>query len=270
MDPSIAPPAPASLPPAPPAPPSPLGTEPEREQRRLVRDSLLSGLCPLFPVPIVDDWLRDGLRQQAIDRLLAGRGIRLTQPEIELLALGAEDKAADGCLGCAGTAAFWPLKFFFRVVFKGILRKVFFVLAIKDCASELSYTYHLGHLLRRAAAAGAFGVPYEELPARLLKIRKAAETALATLGFTPIDPWIGILFRRSWRLVAATARAMSGRLLRRGPRRPPPGEQEQVFEQLENETHRLDPLVEELEAELSKDQAYLRGIENAFDHAFQA
>lgn len=269
MERPIAPPVPDPPTGTPPSPPAPLGTEPEREQRRLVRDSLLSGLCPLFPVPIVDDWLRDGLRQQAIDRLLAGRGIRLTPPEIELLALGEKEKAGDGCLGCAGTAVFWPLKFFFRVVFKGILRKVFFVLAIKDCASELSYTYHLGHLLRRAAAAGAFGVPFEELPARLLRIRKAAETALAGLGFTPIDPWIGILFRRSWRLVAATARAMSGRLLRRGPK-PPPGEKEQVYEQLENETRRLDPLVEELEAELGKDQAYLRGIENAFDHALKA
>jgi hypothetical protein len=256
-------------PPPPPPLPAPPNAEPEREQRRLVRDSLLSGLCPLFPVPIVDDWLRDGLRQQAIDRLLSGRGIRLTSPEIELLALGEKEKKGEGCFGCAGTALWWPLKFLFRLIFKGILRKVFFVLAIKDCASELSYTYHLGHLLRRAAAAGAFGVPFGELPARLVKIRKAAETALAGLGFTPIDPWIGILFRRSWRLVAATARGMSGSLLRRG-RKPPAGEQEQVYQQLENETHRLDPLVEELEAELGKDQAYLHAIESAFDHALKA
>lgn len=270
------------MPPLPPSPPSPPGAGPDTraEQRRLVRYSLLSGLTPLFPVPIVDDWLRDGLRERTVATLLAGRGIGLGPADIRLLARGEEPPGREGCAGCLATAVIWPAKLLFRIVIKGLLRKVIFVLAIKDCASELSATYHLGHLLRHAAATGAFAVPPAARPARLLAIRRAAEKTIAAMGFTPLDPWIRIAFRRSWRLIAATAGSMSDFLSRRAPRpaagRPaaPPGpgqdpEKEAVYQELEEETHGLDPLVDELEAELAGKQAYLRGMEKAFDNALE-
>lgn len=266
---------------APPAPlPSPSATpEARAEQRRLTRYSLLSGLTPLFPVPIVDDWLRDGLREKAVATLLAGRGIALDPPAIRLLARGEEPPGEGGCAGCLGTAVVWPLRLLFRIVIKGLLRKLIFVLTIKDCASELSSTYHLGHLLRHAAATGAFAVPPEERPARVLAIRKAIETALAAMGFTPLDPWVRIAFRRSWRIIASTAAGMSDFLRRAPVRQPPepaagrPSEQGQdaVYRELEQEAAtELDPLAEELEAELAGEQAYLRSIENAFDNALKA
>lgn len=262
-------------PPLPPSPPPGAGPDTRAEQRRLVRYSLLSGLTPLFPVPIVDDWLRDGLRERAVATLLAGRGIGLGPADIRLLARGEAPPGREGCAGCLATAVIWPAKLLFRILIKGLLRKLIFVLAIKDCASELSATYHLGHLLRHAAATGAFAVPPEARPARLLAIRKAAERTIAAMGFTPLDPWIRIAFRRSWRLIAATAGSMSDFLIRRAPRpaagRPPGSGQDQekeaVYQELEEEAHGLDPLVDELEAELAGKQDYLRGMERAFDNA---
>jgi hypothetical protein len=235
------------------------------EQRRLLRASLLSGLCPLFPVPIVDDWLADGIRERAIADLLRGRGLRLDPAEIRLLARGEEPPGAVGCAGCATTAIVWPARLLFRIVIKGLLRKLIFVLAIKDCASELSRSYHLGHLLRHAAAIGAFDGPPAERPARLLQIRRAVEKALAGMGLTPLDPWIRIAFRRSWRLVVQTAAGMSD-FLRRRPR---PAEKDAVIEELEQETRELDPLVDELEAELAGKKDYLRGMEIAFENALR-
>lgn len=262
---------PPPLPPWP-APPA-VAPDLRAEQRRLVRDSLLVGLTPLFPVPIVDDWLRDGLRERAVAELLRGRGIALDPPQLRLLARGEEPPGAEGCLGCLSTAVVWPLRLLFRIFIKGLLRKLIFVLTVKDCASELSSTFHLGHLLRHAAAGGAFAVPAAELPARVLAIRRAIEKALATLGFTPLDPWIGIALRRSWWLVAATAGGMSDFLRRRAPEeKAPPREQEkeEIYRELEQETRELDPLVDEIEAELAGQQDYLRDIEKTFEHALKA
>lgn len=266
------PPLPVPSAPPPAAPPAardkaggPAAAELRAEQRRLLRASLLSGLCPLFPVPIVDDWLADGIRERAIAGLLRGRGRRLDPAEIRLLSRGEERPGADGCLGCVATAIVWPARLLFRILIKGLLRKLIFVLAIKDCASELSRSYHLGHLLRHADDIGAFDVPPAERPARLLAIRRAVETALAGMGFTPLDPWIRIAFRRSWRLIAQTAGGMSDFL----SRRPRPAEKDAVIEELEQETRELDPLVDELEAELAGEKDYLRGIESAFENALR-
>ena len=255
----------APEPPALPPPPPPLPPQGDEEQR-LVRFSLLSGLCPLFPVPIVDDWLRDGLRERGVKSLLLGRGIVLNPEEVRLLALGEPDPVRQGCLGCLGLAL-WPFKFVFKILVKKLLRKLIFVLAIKDCASELSYSYHLGHLLRYAVKRGAFAVPDQDRPTRLLAIRRAVEVALGQLGFTPLDPWIRIAIRRSWRKVVATVREMTELLQRSGSGSRP--ESDTIYSELERESHDLDPLVKELAEELSGEEDYLRDIERAFDNALR-
>lgn len=231
-----------------------------------MRYSLLSGLCPLFPLPIVDDWLRDGLRERGVKALLLGRGIALDPEEVRLLALGEPDPARQGCWGCL-SLALWPFKFLFKILIKKLLRKLIFFLAIKDCASELSYSYHLGHLLRHAAKRGVFTVPDQDRPARLLAIRRAVEVALGQLGFTPLDPWIRIAIRRSWRRVVATVRDMT-ELLRRSSTGSRP-QNDTIYSELERESHDLDPLVKELAEELSGEEDYLRDIEKAFDNALQ-
>ncbi len=257
----------APLPPTPPQPP-PAGAPPPDEQRRLLRDSLATGLTPLFPVPLVDDWLLDGLRDRAVANLLGGRGVALAPAEVRLLARGESAGTGEGCLGCLTSAVIWPLRLIFKILFRGILRKLFFFWAIKDCASELSHTYHLGHLLRHAAALGAFPGPDEERPARLLRIRKAAEAALRQLGFTPLDPWIRILFRRSWRAIVGATGAMSDKVRREGRGRP--AEPTAVYRDLDEEAERLDPLVDELAAAVEGEKDYLRDIEKAFEDALRA
>lgn len=259
-------PLPSSLPPPSSLPLPPSLPPPGDEEQRLVRYSLLSGLCPLFPVPIVDDWLRDGLRERGVKSLLLGRGIVLNPEEVRLLALGEPNPVRQGCLGCLGLAL-WPFKFVFKIVIKKLLRKLIFVLAIKDCASELSYSYHLGHLLRYAVKRGAFAVPDQDRPARLLAIRRAVEVALGQLGFTPLDPWIRIAIRRSWRKVVDTVGEMTELLRRSSTGSRPPSDT--IYTELERESHDLDPLVNELAEELAGEEAYLRDIEKAFDNALQ-
>jgi len=240
---------------------------PQGEQYRLLRSSLLSGLCPLFPLPIVDDWLRDGLRERAVKTLLEERGFKFSPAEVRLLALGESGPASEGCVGCFVNALWWPFRFLGSFLVKKVLRKLIFVLAIKDCASELSRCYHVLHLLRHAASRNAFAVEEAQRPARLLAIRKAVEQAVDSLGITPLDPWIKLTFRRSWRLIVRSSRSMSD-LLRRSPRQKE--DQEPVYAELEGETRQLDSLVDELAKELAAEEHYLRTLEDAFDNALRA
>ncbi len=112
-------------------------------------------------------------------------------------------------LGVAGR------RFLFKLLVRGILRKLFFLWAVKDCASELADTFHLGHLLRlrrgdrrlRPGWRRPAGPPAADSP--------GDRTGAGQRRLHPLTPYIRVVFRRSWQLVLGTAGSMSG-FLRRG------------------------------------------------------
>lgn len=237
--------------------------------RSLVAYSLFSGLCPLIPVPILDDWARDLLRRRLVARLAAASGTALSESDVKLLACGYSPPTASGCAaGCLKAAVVRPLVFLSQLVVRKLVRKVLFFLMIKDAVDTFSETFHQAYLVRHALRLGA--VPPTHPPAtppggaippgpdpRLLAVREAVEIVYRTADTGPVTSLAGSLFRGSWRLLMATARRMT-RMLRRRRR---DGEQS-ISERLASEGEaRLGSLIDELTADLEQQGGYLRGLE---------
>lgn len=108
----------------------------------LLEHAILAGLCPAIPIPLVDDAIENVLRRRMMRKLLADHGIQADDATVKRLT----EKKSNFLLGCFTMLAVYPVKKLFR--------KVFFVLAIKDCVDEASRVLHEGYLLRHALRKG--------------------------------------------------------------------------------------------------------------------
>src|SRR5258706_15664406 len=83
-------------------------------QRLIVSHSVLAGLTPLIPIPIVDDLARVYFVRRLVRKLAAVHGCEVSYEEIKILA----DEPDSGCLrGCAMATLLLPFKLIFRKVF---------------------------------------------------------------------------------------------------------------------------------------------------------
>ena len=112
----------------------------------LARSALFSGLCLLVPVPLVDEILAERARRHMVASLLVLHG-RAEDPA-PLKPLWASPWP--GCL----LGFFHLLRKLFLWPIKKLLRTIFFFLAARDAALEISRTYLLGRTLDRLLAAG--------------------------------------------------------------------------------------------------------------------
>ena len=127
---------------------------PSHEQpslRSLIGHAVLTALCPLIPIPFLDDWIRDVIRRRMVRGLLVESNAHLSDGNIDILACGHNPITTTGCVsGCLRKAVKIPFNFLFKLLFKKILRKIVFVLAIKDSVDTFSATFHEGFLLKHA------------------------------------------------------------------------------------------------------------------------
>jgi hypothetical protein len=170
---------------------------------RLSLMSLLAALCPLVPVPWLDDWAERLVRRRAVADLLRERGVDPTPADVAVLA-GLEPARPRGCV----ELLLWPLTGVVFYAAKKLFRKVFFVLALGDAVRAGSTLFHDAYLLRHALVARG------ELPPgpdgrldreRARAVRRAIEAT--TAGSDPA-PVVGALRRAlagSGRLLAAEA-----------------------------------------------------------------
>jgi hypothetical protein len=112
----------------------------------LARSALFSGLCLLVPVPLVDEILAERARRHMVASLLVLYG-RAEDPR-PLKPLWSTPWP--GCL----LGFFYLLRKLFLWPIKKLLRTIFFFLAARDAALEISRTYLLGRTLDRLLAAG--------------------------------------------------------------------------------------------------------------------
>jgi uncharacterized protein (DUF697 family) len=102
--------------------------------RIVTAHSALAGLCPLIPVPFVDDMLARRIAERMHRSLFAAHDLELTHDGAEILTSG-----PSGWLRGAATAvALFPIK--------KLVRKLVFVLAVKDCADVAAAVFHDGWL----------------------------------------------------------------------------------------------------------------------------
>lgn len=153
--------------------PKPRGISP-RSLRIVATHSAIAGLCPLIPLPFVDELAIKRISRRMYAQLFAAHGMHLGDEGAKVLG-----KASAGWLrGAATSVALLPLK---RMV-----RKIVYVLAVKDCADVASAVFHDGwliaHMLERAPENARPGLSVAD-PRYLQHVRKAM-----TRTYRDIDP----------------------------------------------------------------------------------
>ncbi len=243
---------------------------PPKELRQIVSYSLLSGLCPLIPIPLLDDWARDLLRRRLVVQLAMGTGVNLDDDEIKTLANGYHPTRPGGCL--LGCLVLRPLLFLSQLIFRKLMRKILFFLTLRDTVSTFSDTFHEGYLVRYALDRGALAsivttpatAPSNRsrsLAPQVLAVRRAIENSVRAADTRPVTSLVRSLFKGSWRGLLMTARRMT-RVLRKSRKE---GEA-QLSDRLQQEgEERLGSLIDELTADLAHQDSYLKHLESELD-----
>lgn len=220
--------------------------------RRVTFYSLLAGLCPLIPVPFLDDRVLAAVRRSLVRTLARERGVVLTPAQLEYLA--GTYRVARGCWQQAGGAVYAVTVKLLGKIF----RKVVVFLAVKEGVDTASRVFHEGYLLHLLFDPAEPGTeaPADDLAA--WRARWALEGAVAEADPRPVNQAIKRAFRGSRGLLREGARVLArSASSRRGSLRPgelPEAEEERL----------LGGLRDRLAAELWEERGYLRGLEARF------
>jgi len=231
--------------------------------RRLVFHSLLIGLCPLIPIPLLDDWARDLLKKRLVAEIVRRHGGGLADPELQLLACGHHPATLGGCVrGCFGVALIKTLTVVAAKILKKIFRKILIFLTIKECVDGFSRTFHEAYLVRHALDLGRLPAPVPGV----LEVRQAIEATVDAIDPRPIEQLVRHAFAGSWKLLTRGARLL-GRLLK--PLRRSGRQDRELLHgelRLDQEEELLGDLVDELTAELEHETGYLRQLEKLLEN----
>jgi hypothetical protein len=232
--------------------------------------SLLAALCPLIPVPWLDDLAERVVRRRAVADLLRERGVEPTPGDVEVLAGLVRPPR-----GCAEWAL-WPLTGVLLYVAKKVFRKVLFVLALGDAvraASELFHdAYLLAHALDRGWLAAGPGGRIDRDQARW--VRWAIESTTAETDPAPVRGAVRRSLAGSGRLLSGEAVRLGGWLAseRRQAGAAAGGGEAAVEERaaddlpVEGEARRLSGLARTLAGALGVEEAHRRRLEERLDH----
>ncbi len=136
--------------------------------RKLVaQHAWLVALAGLIPFPFVDAWIQDALRRQLVRSLAKHHNAELEGQHVEILV-----RQNNNLLwGCFQGVVWWPIK--------KIIKKLVYILTVKDAADAAADTFIRGEMLRRALAAGV-------LPTRATEVRAVIDDVLATHTRSPL------------------------------------------------------------------------------------
>jgi hypothetical protein len=172
--------------------------------------SVLTGLCPLIPIPILDDKVLEYLQRRLARELAADVGAPLTETQIQILT-GTERQFRP--LGCIFAALIWlPAKIAIKLIRK-IFRYVLLFLVLNEAAEKSSKTLHEGYLIRLLLEHGR--LPYQDEDAAR-RARTAIESACGEVDTRPVFQAIKRTFRGSRRMMRQAARLLA-RAFRRNP-----------------------------------------------------
>jgi len=125
----------------------------------IARQAVLVALAALIPLPFVDTWIQGRLRAQMVRELGRHHDTPLEGPSVHTLAR----IRGNLLLGCLVGAVWWPIK--------KLVRKVVYVLTVKDAVDALADTFVRGEMVREALAQGL-------LPSESERVRKAMDHVL--------------------------------------------------------------------------------------------
>lgn len=148
-------------------------------------DATLAGLTPLVPVPFLDWWLEERFRRRMVRRIAQHRGRRLTPAARRALNVGGRGLLVAGLL--------FLLKLPVRLILK-LVRKLVYVLAIKEATEKLSFYWQRAFLIDHMVQAGHLE---DDESARLAQ--QALRQTLERVP-SPLMALAGQLVQRVWSL----------------------------------------------------------------------
>jgi hypothetical protein len=223
--------------------------------RGVALSALLAGLCPLIPVPLVDQWALTLVRRNAVSGLLRGHGLAASTFQVRVLA-GERPGRGGGCL--AGVVAWAALKVLFYVL-KKLLRTLVFVLMLHEAVRRTAELFTEGYLLRHAALTGGAAGALAAGEAGAWRLRAAIEAAQREVDPRPALRTVRGALAGSWGLLRRGARRLA-RSLRRGRRAAPAEAAVPVAE----EAALLGGVLDRLTAALWLQSDYRRRLEERF------
>ncbi|HEV8577649.1 MAG TPA: hypothetical protein VGX68_01095 [Thermoanaerobaculia bacterium] len=235
-------------------------TDPRRTIfRRLTFYSVLGGLCPLIPVPFVDDWALGQVQRRMLSEVAQAAGVALSSRERKILAGGGES----GWPGCFGSIA-WAIREVVGALLGWLFRTVFYFLTIRRSARRSAETLHLGYLVNHALRLGSAALPPSLTSEdRARAIRAAAMKTLEQVDDKAIHRTLIRDFRRSLSLLLQAAALLRRFLPRRRKRRDADlAAESEVFHR---EEELLGGFVDRLSADLFGNQAYFAELERLFE-----
>lgn len=160
----------------------------------IVLHSVLIGLTPLIPIPVVDDLAKTYLQRRLTRKLGQAYNRNFSDAEVKVLS-DAEDS---GCLaGCLTTILIYPLK--------KIFRKIFFFLEWKRAIDSVSHYYHHGYLLDYAMYKD-WCAPESIHPTA--KVREALDEVIEKTSIKPIETAVRKVFDQSKSVLKAAAKLL--------------------------------------------------------------
>lgn len=239
---------------------APPGLPPEDLFRRMIFHSLLSGLCPLIPIPFVDDWALEWVRRRMVSEIAREQALTLTPKEVRILAK--ESAPNPGCVG----KVVWGIRQVVGAVLGKLFRTVFYFLTIRRSVNRAAETFHIGYLVRHAARLGDRGLPQTgvtEPQARA--VSNAVSATVTEVDTRPIHQTLTRDFRRSLSLLMQAASVFRRFLPHRRRRAASPDELPGEGEILKKEEEILSGLVDRVASELWGNQEYFVNLERVFE-----
>lgn len=223
--------------------------------RRLTLFSVLAGLCPLLPVPFVDDWAVGLIHRKMVRELGESRNLGLNEDEVQLLA-GKGERRWPGLLKGTALAVRRGVA---KVVGK-LFKTAFYVLLVREGVHRAVETFVEGYLLLYAAGLPQALRPSVRTEESVRAVRAAVVSTMQEADVTPIRKAIGRSFERSFGLLSEAAAKLGARL---GRSRSASAAEAGVSLQEEEEI--LSGFVDHLAGSLWGDEEYFKSLEQAFE-----
>jgi len=238
--------------------------------RQVTFHSLLAGLCPLIPIPFLDDRVLAGVRRKMVRDLAAERGLTgdqaLDRRRVDVLA-GTRGESR-GCLGWTG----WIVYSLTLRLLAKLFRKILIVFAVKESVDTASRVFHEGYLLHLTFAWAPAWVAAEDAspdagvalgPDRAAAVRRTIEATLDDVDPRPLEQTLRRTFRGSRRLLRRGARLLARRAAGRRD-----GDEEELPE--DEERRLLGRVLDGLVADLWEERGYLAALEASYRRALAA
>ncbi|MCB1057109.1 MAG: hypothetical protein KDD11_16525 [Acidobacteria bacterium] len=248
--------------PIPPSPSRPAGTE--HWFRRVTFYALLAGLCPLIPIPFLDDKALDWVRRRMLyEQLRGAAGGPPASASVRVLAGSDEGSFLEGCWsGCFVLPLVKLVVYLVRKVFS----KILILLTLNQCVERFSETFHLGYLVHHALGRGDLGAAaWQGASTGSRRVREAIRETLDEIDPRPVRQLVSRTLRGSRRLLLGASRVL-GRWVRRGPS--PESEEAEVERELAADESRLSRLLDRLSRGLGAETGYLETLEATYDAAW--